>query len=461
MQQHTQHNQRQKQKQNTAYRNTKKNNTTRNLTATSHSHDDANVRGYGSAKKSPPQFIIPNSYRTLYSFLTNIALSLPTITTTVVPVTAALASNTVLLHINQFLSESIATKIRAELPNKYIVTSPLFSNSTAQQQPLIEIYASAATTLEILQHTADALVYRMLFMSALQKAQTAPTDEVEERKYPNVTYYMLNHNKVIDYRNAIAASVPFKFTTDSINSGYYHNNAIVIYRIEEFAKVLLHELAHFYTLDIFNATAHSTTNSAAITTNIINTEPLDVYSTVIKQYWQLPESNEYRFNEAIAEWWAIIISISFISATYAQFTANLKKQLNWNFFQIAKIVTLSALLSHAKKRNNTTRQFSHLTAFAHLQQDTDVFSYFILKTALLLHNSPLITRNTSNANTKQNSLKNTKKQYQQQYHSQKLAMIKQIYCNAEVMKQNVEWYLVRLHKMPQMKLNSIRMTVDL
>jgi hypothetical protein len=129
MQQHTQHNQRQKQKQNTAYRNTKKNNTTRNLTATSHSHDDANVRGYGSAKKSPPQFIIPNSYRTLYSFLTNIALSLPTITTTVVPVTAALASNTVLLHINQFLSESIATKIRAELPNKYIVTSPLFSNS--------------------------------------------------------------------------------------------------------------------------------------------------------------------------------------------------------------------------------------------------------------------------------------------------------------------------------------------
>jgi len=139
-----------------------------------------------------------------------------------------------------------------------------------------------------------------------------------------------------------------------INGGYTYPmlGTIYIYRLEEFPKVMLHEVIH-----------HS----------IIDTDiPKEVEFPLYKQF-SLDTTNcdtsckyELRTNEAVIEVWALLHHLNFIAQEYKiPFYKLLTEELNWNLYLCKKIFI------HQKKYFNDWKE------------ETSSYSYIRLKTCIL------------------------------------------------------------------------------
>merc|ERR1712224_433802 len=149
---------------------------------------------------------------------------------------------------------------------------------------------------------------------------------------------------------------------DSINTGStYPGISITLWRKEELCKVLIHELIHYLHLDIY-----SSQDNLKFIYNDIN---LDGSIT--------------NPNEAYTEYVAIVLYIYWIYKT-TECKLTLKKfmekrlliELGWSFYQIAKI------LKFFKCYNSYEDLFKKGCKF---KQQTNVLSYFILKTYFLYY----------------------------------------------------------------------------
>lgn len=143
-------------------------------------------------------------------------------------------------------------------------------------------------------------------------------------------------------------------TAEHVNSGYCYNNSIVIYREEEHQKLILHEMIHALDID-----------SKYYNLNKIN------------KFFNINRNNQ--INEAFTEFWTNIIYTilwTIQNQNKRRLLLNLENEINFSFLQIAKIIshfrfdTAEDLLLE----KNITNKF---------KQDTNVFSYYIVKGCLL------------------------------------------------------------------------------
>ena len=136
-----------------------------------------------------------------------------------------------------------------------------------------------------------------------------------------------------------------------INGGYTYNNGttIFVYRYEECAKVLLHELLHHSIFDTYGKWTNQQTNE-------------------IQQLCNIHNSMQFNINEAIIEFWAVLFECLFISYEYnIPYKLLIKKEQEWSFNQSYK------LLKYQQKY------------FKEWKEKTNAYCYIIIKTALLLH----------------------------------------------------------------------------
>lgn len=151
---------------------------------------------------------------------------------------------------------------------------------------------------------------------------------------------------------------------DNINSGStYPGITVTCWRKEEFYKVLIHELFHFYKFDFhYGSTAY---NRLYEYVDVGTIEGID------------------RINECYTECIAIILHCIYKSilqntnynSTFNNFKEYLNIELNFTLFQVAKIINLF-------NGTNINDFFNHTVI---LKQNTSVRSYFIIKLLLLLN----------------------------------------------------------------------------
>ena len=165
------------------------------------------------------------------------------------------------------------------------------------------------------------------------------------------------------------------------NTGYTYRcekkNEIVIYRQEEWFKVLLHETMHAFGIDF-------------------DKEEDDNSITVLRKIFSLPQEINIRMSETYSEIWARIMNVAFQtyfknppsleSRTAKQFKKKFELYLNlesvFSLYQCIKIldfmgVNYKVLIDESENSKKMMRAF--------YRENTHVFAYYVL-TSILLHN---------------------------------------------------------------------------
>ena len=142
-----------------------------------------------------------------------------------------------------------------------------------------------------------------------------------------------------------------------INSGYTSpGHKLCIFRKEELYKVLTHELIHYLKLDL-----------------VRHVEFPDYY-----KYFNIPQNTEIRLNEAYTETFAVIFNSMINTKGEKELISVLNRELKYSLYQCAKILDYYNFGSALEffKRNDGNTKFN---------QQTSVFSYFIVKTLILFN----------------------------------------------------------------------------
>jgi len=181
----------------------------------------------------------------------------------------------------------------------------------------------------------------------------------------NIDIFMTHFKKQINkYNNNLGPR--------EINSGFTSpHHKLSIFRSEELNKVLVHELIHYLELDLNH-----------------------VEFDDISNYYNINPSTEIRLNEAYTEILALIINSIINSNSLPQLKKTLTIELKFSLYQVAKI------LDFYKFRTSYDFFKPHIND--NFKQNTSIFSYFIVKTALLYYLDTFLVLYYSNSLTKSN-----------------------------------------------------------
>ena len=200
----------------------------------------------------------------------------------------------------------------------------------------------------------ELIIKRVIFMSLLKQKQT------------NGKSISINLVLIMSNKKKILSDKGITLGPNEINSGVstysYNENyrKVVIYRKEELNKLIIHELIHNLTLDFI----------------ILNYDSFDKIINIDPQI-------QITFNESYTELMACLINAILCSFEYKRrknrkLACNyINNELNFNLYQVGKILV--------------NYNFNHSGDFfcpykdTKFRQNTNVFSYFIIKTSLLLN----------------------------------------------------------------------------
>ena len=143
---------------------------------------------------------------------------------------------------------------------------------------------------------------------------------------------------------------------------------IIIYRREELYKSIFHELIHFHNLDFKRLPSDLT----------------QMMLEVLHRTHNISPDNEYLLYEAITESLANTLNVIYLSTGIKEFRVNLANEILFSTFQVAKILRICgynnwgefAILEDSVKDADPSKQW---------QQDSCVFSYYVLKLYILLN----------------------------------------------------------------------------
>jgi hypothetical protein len=235
---------------------------------------------------------------------------------------------------NEFVELELMEFIHNELNYKHIHTIS-YSNLTIK----LNIYSKNKT---IPKKMLEDIILRIIICGLFKSVQTNINI--------NVDIYLTPFKKKCDFNKGIDVIGPRE-----INSGAsITNTKLFIFRQEELNKVLVHELIHYLELDL-------------------NEVPFLDCST----YFNISSTNEIRLNEAYTEIMALLINTIIYSGNYNDVKQILNAELKYSMYQSAKILTLFNF-------ENASEFFKQCDC-EKFRQNTDIFSYFIVKTAILLN----------------------------------------------------------------------------
>jgi len=228
-----------------------------------------------------------------------------------------------------------------EINNKNIINNIIYLSNEYKQKTFsykcfklkyniyIDIYVYV-NTIENLDNEFKKIIYIFKFFEQLNECN----------KKLNIHIYMIDEKKVFEK----------KLDFDNINSGINtKNNEIIIIRKEEYTKVLIHELIHFYNKD-FKKLYNYKNNKILIKSSI----------------YQL--NNVININEPYVECIALILHVLLISRNYNNFLKNIIIELTYTNSRVIRLLSYSNI-------KNIDINNSIITFY----QDANVFSYYILK----------------------------------------------------------------------------------
>jgi len=158
------------------------------------------------------------------------------------------------------------------------------------------------------------------------------------------------------------------FRTLNVNTAVTNMRDIIIYRREELYKSIFHELIHFHNLDFKRLPA----------------DLIQMLLEVLHRTHNISPDNEYLLYEAITESLANTLNVIYLSTGIKEFRVNLANEILFSTFQVAKILRICgynnwnefAFLEDSVKDADASKQW---------QQDSCVFSYYVLKLYILLN----------------------------------------------------------------------------
>ena len=178
--------------------------------------------------------------------------------------------------------------------------------------------------------------------------------------------------------------------SNNVNTGATYRgdcSSIIIWRKEESAKVIYHEMAHCLSLDF---------------------DMPDKIITKIRQMFDLPSDIEIRIYESYVEMWGLIFNSSFISNLLnINIKTVISHEISFSLFQVAKILNHFGFQSW-KQFYKPDILYKNQTTYTNIKpifkQKSSIFSYYIIKASLLYHIDDFINWCYTNINTNDNSI---------------------------------------------------------
>ena len=147
------------------------------------------------------------------------------------------------------------------------------------------------------------------------------------------------------------------------------NSEIVVFRKEEWFKVLIHESFHSFGLDFSEAN-----------TDRCKKEILEIF----------PVKSDVNLFESYTECWAEILNIAFISFLLDNehtfdvfvncFTILIENEINYSFYQLTKILKFMGLKYNDLYGDSDHHKINRDTLY---KENTNILSYYVIKTILL------------------------------------------------------------------------------
>lgn len=193
-----------------------------------------------------------------------------------------------------------------------------------------------------------------------------------------VYLYLASHKKELPKHeepiDRIHANTAFTYSCQPTNT------TIHVFRFEEWFKVLIHETFHTVGLDFIR----------------LNAECQKKIQTEIVQLFKVPHLSDIHFYETYCEMWGEILNSMFFVSTIKrsrQRNSTRKKQSlpikRWlnDLQQCLTLETLFSLLQCVKVLKHNHLKYTDLTTVnaRHYQEKTQSFSYYVLKSILMVH----------------------------------------------------------------------------
>ena len=229
----------------------------------------------------------------------------------------------------------------------------------------------------------DTIVKNMLvFLQILIKISKNVNNKINEcsKHGISITFFLTPFLKKLNItKDKNSNSTKEILGPKNVNSGFNYtclnSGLIFIYRKEDFFKVFVHESVHGYGID---TALHSDFNS-----NINYNKFLDLFAFANK-------NNSVGINESLTEFWTSLLYLTIASyqdsknlhSFISNFERLYKLELVHALFQICKILHYNGL-TYNTFINNTTLN-------AKYRENTHIFSYFIVKTLMLINHEHML-----------------------------------------------------------------------
>jgi len=216
----------------------------------------------------------------------------------------------------------------------------------------LKIVSAAATAVA---ETVAAASARIALMKTLY-GRNIDTDTDTDI---DMTLYLTDNKKILNPDDTMLG-------TNEINSGvsiFQSGTApqINIFRKEEMNKLIIHEMVHCLDMDDRNIAID------------------------FSKIFNIPPQNDYKVYEAYTEFMAVVIN-TMISHDKANWQAAFAAEQRFALFQIAKILVYYGFINIA--------EFNRPYCCDKFRQETEVFSYFFIKAALLFRADEFLARET-------------------------------------------------------------------
>lgn len=251
----------------------------------------------------------------------------------------------------RFISEHIKHEIK-KLTAFYQISSPTPSQSKSYPPPVtIKLYAKPSKSQSAIHTMLKKLYITVLTLKALTK-NTLPI---------HLTIYLTSSKKLLPLHATAPLSPNDVNSGSTLTSTPTMNGIVTIWREEELLRVTVHETLHALKSDY-----------------ALYTSPL-LDNLALKTFPFLPADNNVNINEAYNELNSCIISaaLSKHSTSVSKFLKNLEYERLYSIKLAAKI------LRYQYELTNTPQIASQTSKMPPFHQKSSIFSYYILKTAML------------------------------------------------------------------------------
>ena len=285
------------------------------------------------------------------------------------------------LNYNKLLSTSIIDLSNKKLPNNILMTSHYVPDLIKVTILEMKGYIKVKTVIDKIDVSIHFGMFSATDFNNLNKIKKQILEALSIVKFCcyygntkmvktlDIYLYLTNHKKTMPNNSIDVLSS--NNCNSAVTFACSENGKLLIYRKEEWKKVLIHELFHSLCLDF----------SAINYDNLRNQ---------VKLLFKV--ESDYELSESYSEFWATIINSCFISyellddknnysefLLYVKFCLNL--ELTFSLFQMIKVLNHMNMTYDMLYKNDKVSKYSKLF----YKENTNVFCYYIIKTILLVY----------------------------------------------------------------------------